>query len=357
MPRPACFLDRQDLERIVDTDPEGVAAALDRLREAGFVVVAASNESTVASGARTEQDVQEADRLLAATLAGNASRSPIDRFYWCPFTPDAEVARYRFDHPWRKPRPGMLLQAAEDLDLDLATSWMLAGRDEDLAAARVAGMRVAALGTIGDGRTRLDLVGAVEAVLHAASEPQPADADAPEVEVLTDKAAQDLPTPDLSTAAPSAVNRSVAVGAPAAAMPESGDASASSPSRPGSESPMPTTPPTASPGAARSTGTAADASRKSERGARRGEPRSDGRHDEPLLAAIRELTEELRQSRAGARELSGGRVVALLLELCVLLAAAMGLVQLAEPMLFAQWFAGAVLLQLAAIALLLFDRR
>lgn len=360
MPRPAVFFDRHDLETALELDRAAVGRELGRLRRAGFAVVAASNEPTVASGRRTERDVQEADRLLAAALADEDAGSPIDRFYWCPFSPDAAIDRYRYDHPWRKPRPGMLLQAAEDLELDLERSWMLAGREEDLAAARAAGMRVAALRTIGDGADRLDLAGAAEAILTTTSDRSPwtaeaqrtepqqdelredgvRDAELPEVEVMSTEAAADRAMATSgrtggdehadATASSSATRRATASGfrGPAGSTPGRGTASEQG-RRPALEAKLPASPtPPASPS-----------------------------RDEAMLAAIRELAEEIRQSRAGARELSGGRVVALLLELGVLLAAVMGLLQVSDPMLFAKWFLGAILLQLLAIALLLLDRR
>ena len=322
-PRPAAFLDRRDLEETLARDPDAVAAALRRLREAGYAVVVASNEPGVAAGARTEREVQDQDRLLAARLAADDGASPIDRFYWCPFSPDAEVDRYRLDHPWRKPRPGMMLQAAEDLDLDLAASWMLAGREEDLVAARAAGLRVAAVRSIGDDRTGSDLAAAVEAVLTTRRDPrdEAPTADPPEVEVVG--------RPE---------RRTVAVAAPAPADSGAVATSGGWPDR----------------SAEARNDSIASAASPSARGQ---SPPPRPSHDDALLAAVRELTEELRQGRAGARELSGGRVVALLLELGVLLAAVMGLLQIAEPMLFAKWFLGALLLQLVAIALLLLDRR
>lgn len=371
MPRPACFLDRHDLERMLEDDQGGVAAQLARLRDAGFAVVAATNEPSVASGVRTERDVQEADRLLAATLAREASSSPIDRFYWCPFAPDAAVDRYRFDHPWRKPRPGMLLQAAQDLELDLDRSWMIAGREEDLAAARVAGMRMAALRTIGDDRSGLDLAAAVDAVLASTSEAGSTDPAATEVTEIAD-------VPELEPEVEPEVEVEVEVEVGVLEREPALAVEAAAPARlSGAAPPIASKPPASGPhrldASAKSStplegATPVAPSRPQRRSDPRSTPRSeaigagavrsgDAKRDESLLAAIRDLTEELRQSRAGARELSGGRVVALILELCVLLAAAMGLMQLADPMLFAKWFLGAVLLQLAAIALLLFDRR
>jgi len=366
MPRPAVFFDRHDLEAALDLDRAAVGRELGRLRVAGFAVVAASNEPTVAAGRRTERDVQEADRLLAAALADDEAGSPIDRFYWCPFAPDAAIDRYRHDHPWRKPRPGMLLQAAEDLELDLERSWMLAGREEDLAAARAAGMRVAALRTIGDGADRLDLAGAAEAILTSANgrqswtdpvqtaAPQGAtqqDAEPPEVEVMSADEDSDR-------------TRSISGGTDgdehAAATAATGTSAPTRRTDAGVASAIPHATTAGRAGRSESTSgptASSEPGRRPALGASLPAPPASPSRDDPMLAAIRELAEEIRQSRAGARELSGGRVVALLLELGVLLAAVMGLLQVAEPTLFAKWFLGAILLQLLAIALLLLDRR
>jgi hypothetical protein len=76
-----------------------------------------------------------------------------------------------------------------------------------------------------------------------------------------------------------------------------------------------------------------------------------------LERGIAELTEELRLQRARQRDLTGPRVLAIALQLAVLMAAVMGLLQVAESDAFMRWFLGAILLQATAIAALLIDRR
>lgn len=341
MPRPAAIFDRHDLELALAADATAVAEGLDRLRAAGFAIVAASNEPTVAAGIRTEREVQESDRLLAAQLAGGSPNSPVERFYWCPFSPDAAIERYRLDHPWRKPRPGMLVQAAEDLELDLSRSWVLAGRTEDVAAARAAGTRVAALRTIDGDHPDVDLAAAVDAVLSSNTlsfESEPA---LPEVEVVATGSGE--PVGVAADRGESASEAALVPAEPAIAPARAASSSTPTASKP----PRPTAPNAGQPDDSPSRSSLESRTR----------PSPSSTNDEAMRSAIRELTEELRQSRAGARDLSGGRVVALLLELGVLLAAVMGMLQVAEPMLFAKWMLGAILLQLAAIAMLLFERR
>src|SRR5262249_27203153 len=69
-----------------------------------------------------------------------AEHAPIARVYHCPYHPQHGIGEYRRDHPWRKPNPGMFLQAASDLDLDLAQSALVGDRMRDIAAAVAAGI-------------------------------------------------------------------------------------------------------------------------------------------------------------------------------------------------------------------------
>jgi D-glycero-D-manno-heptose 1,7-bisphosphate phosphatase len=327
---PAIFVDRRWLEalRSAETDELAAAAAvLRRLRDVGHRIVVASNESRVGTGELDEAAVQADDRDLAARLALAAGVAVVDRFYWCPFDPSATLANYRRDHAWRKPRPGMLLQAASDLELDLDSSWVIAGDEDDLAAARAAGCRVATIGRL----ARASDAGATSITITSADFSAAADA------IL--KAGDGSVAPsrsDTSTTAPPRV-----VDLPTASS-EGANAMAS----PSTTNPAPAR------NAPRPRGPASpDTSREKSSGPRPGES------DSALAGAMRDLAEELRLHRQAARDLTGGRVLAILLQLGVLLTAVMGLLQLADPAHFTRWFLGAILLQATAIALLLFDRR
>ncbi len=120
----------------------GVAAAIGRLRDAGYRIVVVSNQGGVARGAFSEADVEAVNRRTARLLDAAAGREGlIDRFYFCPFHPEGTVDRYRAEHPWRKPAPGMLRAAANDLDIDLSRSWLVGDQPRDVAAGRAAGCR------------------------------------------------------------------------------------------------------------------------------------------------------------------------------------------------------------------------
>ena len=148
---PAIFLDRDgtlvpDDERAGNpaavTLAEGVAPALRRLRDAGFRLVVATNQGGVARGRFTEADVDAYHRRLSDLLDdATALKRTIERFYYCPFHPKGTVPEYAREHPWRKPRPGMLQQAIQDMELDAERSWIIGDSPRDVEAGRAAGLR------------------------------------------------------------------------------------------------------------------------------------------------------------------------------------------------------------------------
>jgi D-glycero-D-manno-heptose 1,7-bisphosphate phosphatase len=151
----AVFLDR-DGTIIEDTDylddPKdvrllpGAAEAIRRFSEAGFLVVVASNQSGVARGLFDEKTLSSVHQRLETLL--QAQGASLDGAYYCPYLdgPEAVVEAYRRDSELRKPKPGMLRQAAEELDIDLNRSWMIGDAAKDTQAGRHAGCRTIRLG-------------------------------------------------------------------------------------------------------------------------------------------------------------------------------------------------------------------
>lgn len=145
--RPAAFLDR---DGVINIDhgyvvrPEdlafvsGAPAAIRRLNEAGYCVVVVTNQSGVARGYFTEDDVARFHDHMRAELAKHGAR--IDAIYTAPHHPDATVAAYRADHPDRKPRPGMLLKAFAELPIEKEGSFLVGDKPSDIEAAKAAGI-------------------------------------------------------------------------------------------------------------------------------------------------------------------------------------------------------------------------
>ena len=150
----AVFLDRDNTLIHNDGDlgdPEevrlikGAASAIASLRGLGYKIVVVSNQGGVARGKFKESDVEAVHQRIKE-LVKTTSGSVIDRFYFCPYHPKGKIKKYRSEHPWRKPNPGMLLQAAKDLQLDLGHSWMIGDQLRDVQAATAAGVRAILLG-------------------------------------------------------------------------------------------------------------------------------------------------------------------------------------------------------------------
>jgi D-glycero-D-manno-heptose 1,7-bisphosphate phosphatase len=146
--RPAVFLDRDGtlieergyLDRVELIAPfPDAASALARLRDAGFALVLVTNQAGVARGYFDEAFVQRAHEHLAALLARDGIA--LDGYYYCPHHPDGTVERYRRVCRCRKPGPGMVEQAARDLDLDVARSFVVGDKWLDVELARNAGAR------------------------------------------------------------------------------------------------------------------------------------------------------------------------------------------------------------------------
>ncbi|MDY0397272.1 MAG: D-glycero-beta-D-manno-heptose 1,7-bisphosphate 7-phosphatase [Desulfuromonas thiophila] len=144
--RPAVFLDRDGtLNEEVDylwreEDLHllpGVPQALAALRRAGFVLVVVTNQSGVARGFFESADVERLHAAMQRRL--QAVGAALDAFYFCPHHPTTGRPPYVQDCACRKGRPGMLLQAAADLHLDLAASYMIGDKEADLQAGAAAG--------------------------------------------------------------------------------------------------------------------------------------------------------------------------------------------------------------------------
>ncbi|MHC4994090.1 MAG: D-glycero-alpha-D-manno-heptose-1,7-bisphosphate 7-phosphatase [Planctomycetota bacterium] len=145
----AVFLDRdntiiQNDDDLGDPDQvkliQGAASAIASLRGLGFQIVVVTNQGGVARGLYEEADVDRVHERIAE-LVKQTSGAIIERFYYCPYHPEATVERYKQEHPWRKPQPGMLLQAAEDLGLNLESCWMVGDQLRDIEAGWAAGVR------------------------------------------------------------------------------------------------------------------------------------------------------------------------------------------------------------------------
>jgi D,D-heptose 1,7-bisphosphate phosphatase len=134
--RPAVFLDRDgtiNVEVNYLSSPEqmqlidGVPAAIQRLRDAGFAIIVVTNQSGVARGYLTAETLDAIHHKLHTELAAAGTR--VDGIYFCAHHPDENCN-------CRKPKSGLFLQAAREHNLDLRASLMIGDAESDLLAAK-----------------------------------------------------------------------------------------------------------------------------------------------------------------------------------------------------------------------------
>ena len=144
----AVFLDRDGtlnvdkgyLYRIADFEwMPGALAGLKRLHDLGYLLIVVTNQSGVARGYYTEEDVKRLHQWMCADAA--KAGVPITACYYCPYLPGAPVAAYDRDSDWRKPKPGMVLQALKEYDIDPAASLRIGDKERDVACGEGAGVK------------------------------------------------------------------------------------------------------------------------------------------------------------------------------------------------------------------------
>lgn len=146
--KPAVFLDRDGtineekdyLHRIEDfAFIPGAPEAIRRLKDAGCRVIVVTNQSGVARGYFSREDVARLHEHIQRELARIGAA--VNAFYLCPHHPDEGIGEFKVDCDCRKGKPGMLLQAAAEHGIDLAASFMVGDKRADLEAGRAAGCR------------------------------------------------------------------------------------------------------------------------------------------------------------------------------------------------------------------------
>jgi D,D-heptose 1,7-bisphosphate phosphatase len=122
----------------------GVCEAINEFHELGFKVIIVSNQPGMAKGYVSQETFEKIRERMNHDLAKEGASC--DSEYYCFHHPEARVARLKANCGCRKPKPGLLLQAARDLNIDLHQSWMIGDGLTDMQAGKSAGCHTILLG-------------------------------------------------------------------------------------------------------------------------------------------------------------------------------------------------------------------
>lgn len=115
-----------------------VVESIQSLKDHGFVIVVITNQSGIAKGLYTEEDVRMIHQQFNHFLAQHATS--VDGFYYCPHHPQGNIQEYSINCHCRKPENGMILQAAEDFNLNLEASYLIGDAERDILAGKKSGL-------------------------------------------------------------------------------------------------------------------------------------------------------------------------------------------------------------------------
>ena len=157
----AIFLDRDGVinENVPSlTKPEqfrlihDVSASIKRFNETGYLVVVVTNQPGIAKGFSSFKDMEKIHAKMNGLLKEGGAH--IDALYLCPHHPEkghpGEIEELKIDCECRKPKPGLILRAAKDLDIDLHGSWIIGDSLTDVAAGKNAGLKTILLSNGGN---------------------------------------------------------------------------------------------------------------------------------------------------------------------------------------------------------------
>lgn len=121
----------------------GVSEAIKKINQSGYLAIVVTNQPVIARGEVSWEELNEIHKKMATLLGKDGAY--VDAIYVCPHHPDkgfkGERPEYKFDCNCRKPKPGLLLQAAKDFNIDLSQSIMIGDSESDLKAGEAAGCK------------------------------------------------------------------------------------------------------------------------------------------------------------------------------------------------------------------------
>lgn len=128
---------------------DGAAEAIKKINASGYLAIIVTNQPVIARGEVSFEELEEIHNKMETLLGKEGAY--LDAIYFCPHHPhkgyEGERPELKFDCDCRKPKPGMLLKAAQDFNIDLAQSWMIGDGENDIKAGQNAGCQTALIGS------------------------------------------------------------------------------------------------------------------------------------------------------------------------------------------------------------------
>lgn len=154
----AIFLDRDGtinkyvgfLRNVADFELiDGVSDAIKKINASGYLAIVVTNQPVIARGEVSFEELEMIHNKMETLLGKEGAY--LDAIYFCPHHPhkgyEGERAELKIDCDCRKPKPGMLLNAAQDFNIDLSQSWMIGDGENDIKAGQNARCRTALIGS------------------------------------------------------------------------------------------------------------------------------------------------------------------------------------------------------------------
>ena len=134
---------------------DGVADAIKMINASGYLAIVVTNQPVIARGEVSFEELEVIHNKMETLLGKEGAY--LDAIYFCPHHPhkgyEGERPELKFDCDCRKPKPGMLLNAARDFNIDLSQSWMIGDGENDIKAGQNAGCQTALIGSESCGQT------------------------------------------------------------------------------------------------------------------------------------------------------------------------------------------------------------
>lgn len=134
---------------------DGIADAIQEINASGYLAIVSTNQPVIARGEVSFDELEMIHNKMETLLGQKGAY--LDAIYFCPHHPhkgyEGERPELKFDCECRKPKPGMLLKAAQEFNIDLAQSWMIGDGENDIKAGMNAGCKTALIGESAFGQT------------------------------------------------------------------------------------------------------------------------------------------------------------------------------------------------------------